>query len=225
MFQANLLGKDVPNKSTMSRIISKFCQHGTVCNLPYDREKTALTPRALATVSSELALNDPGTSKSLHQVVHEHRNKVLSYSTTHCATEALGLHPYKVRVIHELLPLDYDHCVMYCQWLLNFVQTCPGMLSNVFNSDEARFQLSEYVKSQNNRVWSATNPYVRLEAPLHPEKIGVCCAISEARVVEPFFYVNDYSEVYLEITDFHCIIIGFNKMGRRHIPQEQQCLS
>ncbi len=147
MFQAKFSGKDVPNKSTMSRIIAKFRQHGIVCNLQRDREKTALTPRMLTTVSSELTPNDPGTSKSLCQVVHEHGNEGLSYGTTHCALEALGLHPYRVRVVHELQPLDYDHCMMYCQWLLNFVQTRPGMLNDVFYTDEAWFKLSEYVNS------------------------------------------------------------------------------
>ncbi len=72
MFQAKFPGKDVPNKSTMSRIIAKFRQHGNVCNLPHNREKTALTQRLLATVFSELEPNDPGTSKSLRQVVCEH---------------------------------------------------------------------------------------------------------------------------------------------------------
>ncbi len=66
MFHMKFLSKDVPNKSTMSRIIAKFCQHGTVCNLPHDIEKTVLTPCVLATVSFELASNDTGTSKSLH---------------------------------------------------------------------------------------------------------------------------------------------------------------
>ncbi len=147
MFQAKFPGKDVPNKSTMSRIIAKFCQHGTVCNLPHDREKTVLTPYMLATMSSEMAPNDPGISKSLCRVVRKHRSEGLSYGTTHRTVEALGLHPYTVCVVHKLLPLDYNRRVRYCQWLLNFVQTRPGMLNNVFYSDEAWFQLSGYVNS------------------------------------------------------------------------------
>ncbi len=103
MFQAKFPGKDVSNKSTMSHIIAKFRQHGPVCNLPHNREKAALTSRVLARVSSELASNNRGISKSFCQVICEHRNEGLSYSTTHCAMEALGLHPYRVCIIHELL--------------------------------------------------------------------------------------------------------------------------
>ncbi len=147
MFRAKFPGKDIPNKSTMGRIIAKFLQRGTVCNLPNDGEKTALTSRVLAAVSSELAPNDPGTSTFFRQVVHQHRNEGLSYGTAHHITEALRLHPCRVRIVHELLPLDYDRRVTYCQWLLNFAQTRPSMLNNVFYSDEARFQLSGYVNS------------------------------------------------------------------------------
>ncbi len=91
--------------------------------------------------------NDPGTSKFLRQVVCEHRNESLSYSTAHHAIEAIGLHSYRVHIVHELLPLNYDRCVTYCQWLLNFIQTSPCMLNDAFYSDEAWFQLSEYVNS------------------------------------------------------------------------------
>ncbi len=98
--------------------------------------------------------------------------------------------------------LDYDRHVTYCEWLMNFVQTRHGMLNDVFYSDEAWFQLSGYVNSQNNHLWSVTHPHVRLETPLHPEKIGVWCAISEAKVVRPYFFTQTItSEVYLEITD------------------------
>ncbi len=80
MFQAKFPGKDVPNMSTMSRIIAKFHQHCTVCNLPLNREKTALSPH-VATLSSKLAPNDPATSKSLRQVVCKHHNEGSSFST------------------------------------------------------------------------------------------------------------------------------------------------
>ncbi len=102
MFQAKFPGKDMLNKSTMSYIIAKFRQHGTVCNLPHDREKTALTLHVLATVSSELAPNNPGTFKSLLQVVCKHRKEGLSYG------------------IGQQKPLDFIHTefVLYTSYCL-----------------------------------------------------------------------------------------------------------
>ncbi|GFW74729.1 retrovirus-related Pol polyprotein from transposon RE1 [Trichonephila clavipes] len=45
------------------------------------------------------------------------------------------------------------------------------------NRDEAHFWLNGYVNKQNCRIWSETNPQVYVEAPLHPEKLTVWCAL------------------------------------------------
>ncbi|GFX62755.1 uncharacterized protein TNCV_3350811 [Trichonephila clavipes] len=43
--------------------------------------------------------------------------------------------------------------------------------------DEAHFWLNGYVNKQNCRIWSEANPRVYVEAPLHPEKLTVWCAL------------------------------------------------
>jgi hypothetical protein len=54
--------------------------------------------------------------------------------------------------------------------------------------DEAWFQLSGYVNSQNYRTWATENPHVFLESSLHPIKIGVWVAISRRRIIGPIFF-------------------------------------
>ncbi|GFW75059.1 hypothetical protein TNCV_447641 [Trichonephila clavipes] len=44
-------------------------------------------------------------------------------------------------------------------------------------NDEAHFWLNGYVNKQNCRIWSEANPQVYVEAPLHPEKLTVWCAL------------------------------------------------
>ncbi|KAJ8949635.1 hypothetical protein NQ318_007401 [Aromia moschata] len=46
-----------------------------------------------------------------------------------------------------------------------------------------QFHLLGYVNSQSMRLWSADNPYFRIETPLHPQKIGVWAAANRRRVV------------------------------------------
>jgi hypothetical protein len=48
--------------------------------------------------------------------------------------------------------------------------------------------LTGYINSQNFRMWSAENPHVFQEAPLHPVKIGVWIAISRRRIIGPTFF-------------------------------------
>ncbi len=43
------------NRKNISRLVNKFCQTGTVNNLPCHSTHTALTPETLATVSSALS--------------------------------------------------------------------------------------------------------------------------------------------------------------------------
>ncbi|GFU31474.1 putative transposable element [Trichonephila clavipes] len=44
-------------------------------------------------------------------------------------------------------------------------------------SDEAHFWFNGYVKKQNCRIWSKSNPQVYVETPLHPEKLTVWCTL------------------------------------------------
>ena len=61
------------------------------------------------------------------------------------------------------------------------------MLDRVYFSDEAWFHLDEYVNSQDSPIWSNENPHTFHERALHARKIGVWCAISRRRVIEPLF--------------------------------------
>jgi hypothetical protein len=45
--------------------------------------------------------------------------------------------------------------------------------------------LQGYVNTQNNRYRSSQNPHLTYEVPLHPVKVGVCCAVSARRLVAP----------------------------------------
>ena len=100
----------------------------------------------------------------------------------------LKFFPYKINLVHQLQPLDYDKRVQFCNWFNT--QVHDGILDPqlTFFTDEAWFNLSGYVNSQNNRHWGAENPHVTFEIPLHDQKIGVWCAISARRIVGPIFF-------------------------------------
>jgi len=72
----------------------------------------------------------------------------------------------------------------------------------VFFTDEAWFHLSGYVNSQNYRTWRTENPHNYTETPLHPQKIGVWCAISRRRIIGPLFL-----ESSINAEAYHALII------------------
>ncbi len=103
-------------------------------------------------------------------------------------------------VRQELKPGDYAKHLTYCHWFNTFVHDGMHKMDRVFFSDEAWVHLDGYVNYQNYRLWCAKNPHEFVESGLHPQKIGIWCAILQTRVVGPFFFEETVNqEVYRNI--------------------------
>jgi hypothetical protein len=71
----------------------------------------------------------------------------------------------------------------------------------MFFIDEAWFHLSGYVNSQNYQTWRTEYPHNYTETALHPQKIGVLCAISRRQIIGPLFFETSINaEAYQELT-------------------------
>lgn len=97
------------------------------------------------------------------------------------------MHPYRVTVMQQLLPVDIPQRIQYCQWFNDNLNT-NDILNVTFMSDEAWFHLSGYINSQNYRTWATENPHHFVETSLHPAKIGVWVAMSRRRIIGPIFF-------------------------------------
>jgi hypothetical protein len=103
----------------------------------------------------------------------------LSRSTCQWAAKKVGLHAYRFRVVQELKQQDYDKRMTYRCWFQTFIDENPGILDYTWFSDEAWFHLSGYVNYQNTRLWGSENPNTLFEEPLHSQKVGVFCTLSQ----------------------------------------------
>ncbi|GFV83155.1 putative DD41D transposase [Trichonephila clavipes] len=70
-----------------------------------------------------------------------------------------------------------EHHERFVEWAQNEIAVVPDFHKRILFSDEAHFWLNGYVNKQNCRFWSEANPQVYVEAPLHPEKLNVWCAL------------------------------------------------
>ncbi|GFX19029.1 uncharacterized protein TNCV_323341 [Trichonephila clavipes] len=73
----------------------------------------------------------------------------------------------------------------------NEIAVVPDFHKRILFSDETHFWLNGYVNKQNCRIWSEANPQVYVEAPLHPEKLTVWCALWAGGIIGPYFFKND----------------------------------
>jgi hypothetical protein len=101
----------------------------------------------------------------------------------------LKLYPYKVQLLHQLLPADSVHRVTFSEWFVNKCREENDFVQYLITSDEAHFHLSGYVNKQNFRFWGKENPQVLHETPLHSIKVTV---LSEL----PLCYNNGASTAY-----------------------------
>ncbi len=192
-------GIPAPNKSTIKRTVDRFRQLGT-CDDGYSTRKQPprkLTAAKVQEISTRINANHRLSTRRLAVQVGVSRTSVRR--TLH----KLQLHPYKCSMLQELKPPDYEKRTRFCRWFLRFVREHGlAFCDHVYYSDEAWFHLTGYVNAQNNRYWSGENPRLFTETSLHPQKIGVWCAISRARIIGPIFFEGVVTgEVYRNIIE------------------------
>ena len=90
---------------------------------------------------------------------------------------------FKIKLTQELKPLDHLKRRNFSNWALAKLEENEEFHGKNIFSDEAHFWLNGFVNKQNMRYWSATNPNMLLETPLHPQKVTVWCGFHAGGVM------------------------------------------
>ena len=61
-------------------------------------------------------------------------------------------------------------------------------------SDEAHFDLGEYVSKQNCRIRGTENPHAYIEKPTHSKRVTVWCGFRSRGIIGPFLFENEQGE-------------------------------
>ncbi|PNF15158.1 hypothetical protein B7P43_G14820 [Cryptotermes secundus] len=172
----------VPDRKSIVLWVENFGTTGSVVKKSSGRQWTVTMPENVETVRQSI-LRSPRRSarkqavaldisnRSMHRILHEH----------------LHFHPYKMVVVQELSPRDFQNRITACETLLETLP--PDTLA--FFSDEAHFHISGHVNKQNVHYRSGNNPKELHERPLHSDKVTVWCALSRVRIISPYFFEED----------------------------------
>ncbi|GFQ87452.1 transposable element Tc3 transposase [Trichonephila clavata] len=100
------------------------------------------------------------------------------YSSTWRTACELNFRPFKIHVVHEMTPPDFEKKLHFCRWFRSFLNTYDiRKPDNVLLTNEAGFNLHGYVNSQKSLYRSTINPHIIQEWILHDEKFGVWYAV------------------------------------------------
>jgi hypothetical protein len=125
--------------------------------------------------------------KSVHKLAQQ---TGVSYGSTRTVLKKhLHLHLYKITSVHELKEKASIKCVEYCEWFSD-INTANGedILGIIFFTDDVWFHLSNYVNNQNSHICSTTNPHEIKVTPLHDQKVGMWCTISQNWIIGSIFF-------------------------------------
>ncbi len=135
--------------------------------------------------------------QGLIEKIPEHIDKKSYFTTRYslfysicCFLKRLKLHVYRATLVQE------NHWIHKTDFTSeNGSQTSfpisteelPRWITFFF-SDEAWFHQTGYINAKNYRYWYSENTNIFRETGLHPEKIGVWCALSIIRIMGPIFF-------------------------------------
>ena len=103
----------------------------------------------------------------------------------------LGPHTFQIKLTQELKTLEHLKRRNFPNWALAKLEENEEFHRKIIFSDEAHFWLNGFVNKQNMRYWSAKNPNVLLETPLHPQKVTVWCGFHAGGVNGLYFFVDE----------------------------------
>ncbi|GFS53238.1 transposable element Tc3 transposase [Trichonephila clavipes] len=134
-------------------------------------------------------------SKDITCIDFLHTAQWSSGSVSSFHTTGLGSFP-SCQVIYSQLGLaihqnNHQARRRFVEWVQNEIAVVPNFYKRILFSDEAHFWLNGYVNKQNCRIWSEANPQVFVEAPLHPEKLTLWCALWAGGIIGRYFIKND----------------------------------
>lgn len=183
LFPAKFPDRQVPRQCTVSKLVSRFEQTGSV--LPRKRTGRPKSATTEETSIDLIAAIKVQPHSSLRQISLE---AGVSVGSIHTVFHKAKFHPYKMQFHQELSDGDEDRRIEFCEWAQQQCNANAVFLNNLCMSDESQFRLTGEVNTQNCKYWSDTNPHWMAETHTQrPEKLNVWAGICRGRIIGPFF--------------------------------------
>lgn len=189
--------RNVPSKSTVSRIIYHLEKTGSVlrickCRKQHRRRENDTRDNVVASVieNKNVSLRTIGRRFGIH------------HTTAHRILRKENFKSYRYGKHQILTEVDKFRRLEFCQTMMEQVNEAGmNFLSRVLFSDEKTFRLKAGPNSQNFRYWSTENQHLYVGAHTqYPESVNVWVGILGHHVIGPFFINRRLTgDVYLNL--------------------------
>ena len=176
-----------PTRRTIYAIHAKFMETGSVNDQPRSGRLRSGRSEENQEVVEAAFVQDQ--RKSIRRASLELN---ISKATIHrLLRKDIGMYPYKLQIVQNLEPQDYDSWLEMCETLIHRYEEDSNILEHMWFSDEAVFHTSGKINRHNTRFWGKENPVQVREHQRDSPKLVAWCAISSAGLIGPHFFKND----------------------------------
>ena len=177
-------------EKTIQRIVGKFEASFSLKNeLPPGRPKSKIVEKTKASIKRTL---EESPRRSIRSIAK--RTKVSRMTVWRIVRNELKKFPYKIQIKQKQTCDNKANRLDFGHRLSAKIETNPAFLRAILFSDEAHFELSGYVNSQNCRYWANEQPHAVVESPKGKEKVTVWMAIGYNGVYGPYFFEDSSGE-------------------------------
>ena len=156
-FRREFPGRKTPYRKTITKIVEKFRNTGSVGNDNKGHSGRYVTVR---TVRKHLEQSPRKSIRRLSQEVGISRTTV--QRTIH---NDLKLFPYKVQILQKQTDANKEERSELCQTISERIKNNPGDLGLILFSNQTHFRLSGHVNKQNMRFWASQQPHKHTQRP------------------------------------------------------------
>ena len=157
--------RDAPSKDAIKGMIKIFEDQGAVSDLPRSGRPKAVCTDENKERTRKNVENNPTTSTRKRSL-----ELGISRTSLRRVMKSLNFYPYKLQLIQELKPQDYQPRLQCAVRLRELAENEPNFFDKLIMSDEAHFHLNGFVNKQNCRFWAKENPRAVHKRELHPAK-------------------------------------------------------
>ncbi|XP_073493604.1 uncharacterized protein [Phyllobates terribilis] len=169
--------------ATVSKLLAKFRETGSVLDLPKCGRKKTVTNEE--TSVALLASFSKSPQRSTRRTSLE---SGISPTSLRRILATHKWHPYKIQLLQHLNEDDPDRPNEFAEWAKQKLEQDPQFTQNIMFSDEVNFFVNGEVKKQNHHYWSDTNAqWIDPSKTVGTQKLMVWCGIWCAKIVGPFF--------------------------------------
>jgi hypothetical protein len=172
-----------PHVTTMSNIVKKFEQTGSVHDLQRPGQVSSVLTEETIQEVEKMLIDNPNTS-----VRAGASDMRISPSSFFRAAKEAGFRAYRPHTVVELSDDDFDRREEFCTTFLAMIQQKPGLVDKIIWSGESNFKLNGVINRHNCCYWATANPNYQIAIAEKADGITVWCGIHSGGIVGPFFF-------------------------------------